>query len=156
MTKPLYIFDIDGTIALIDHRRHILDDTQDQNRWRRFYEACDRDWPNTPVIRTMESLRITGAEIWFFSGRSAEVRDKTITWLAHNTSFMTHDLEGPILTMRDEGDYTADDTLKKQWFDNMLTEDKQRLVAVFDDRSRVVNMWRSNGVACFQVADGEF
>jgi len=38
----------------------------------------------------------------------------------------------------------------------MLTEDKSRLVAVFDDRDRVVKMWRDVGVTCFQVADGEF
>lgn len=153
--RPLYIFDIDGTIALIDHRRHILDEVDDSNRWRRFYAACDKDTPNDPVIKTMESLRITGAEIWFFSGRSAEVRNKTVAWLTDNTSFMSHDL-GAILVMRDEGDYTADDTLKRSWYERMLIQDQQRLIAVFDDRDRVVKMWRDVGVACFQVADGEF
>ena len=153
--RPLYIFDIDGTIALIDHRRHILDEVDDPNRWRRFYAACNKDLPNDPVIKTMERLRITGADIWFFSGRSAEVRGKTVRWLASNTSFMSHDLDH-ILVMRDEGDYTADDTLKRSWYDRMLIEDQQRLVAVFDDRGRVVKMWRDVGVTCFQVAYGEF
>ena len=32
----------------------------------------------------------------------------------------------------------------------------QRLVAVFDDRDRVVAMWSAAGVPCFQVAAGEF
>jgi hypothetical protein len=27
---------------------------------------------------------------------------------------------------------------------------------VFDDRSRVVEMWRKNGIKCFQVAEGNF
>jgi len=152
--KPLYIFDIDGTIALIEHRRHFLE-RECKNKWRDFYAACDKDLPNDPVIKTMERLRQSGAEIWFFSGRSSEVREKTVSWIAENTSFMSFDLDA-ILVMRDEGDYTADDTLKRSWYENMLTEDKSRLVAVFDDRDRVVKMWRDVGVTCFQVADGEF
>jgi hypothetical protein len=86
---------------------------------------------------------------------SSEVREKTVSWIAENTSFMSFDLDA-ILVMRDEGDYTADDTLKRSWYENMLSEDKSRLVAVFDDRDRVVKMWRDVGVTCFQVADGEF
>ncbi len=152
--KPLYIFDIDGTMALIDHRRDILK-SDDPNRWRRFYAACDEDLPNVPVIATMEALRLSGADIWFFSGRSEEVRRKTITWLVIHTSFQPWDFEN-ILSMRAEMDYTADDILKKQWLDSMLVDDRNRLVAAFDDRDRVVAMWRAAGVPCFQVAPGEF
>lgn len=157
--KPLYIFDLDGTLALIDHRRHILDlDAKD--RWRHFYAACDKDLPNAPVIRVMESLR-RNADVWIFSGRSDEVRQKTVEWLVMNTSFSMNDFDAAfgdqdILTMRDEGDYTADDVLKKRWLDGMLSDDRKRLVAVFDDRDRVVKMWRDSGVTCFQVAPGEF
>lgn len=153
--KPLYIFDLDGTLSLAHHRQHMLDDELDRNRWRKFYAACDKDEPNTPVIATMERLRHAGADIWIFSGRSDEVRDKTIAWLAHYTSFMTHDFE-TILTMRQEGDYTPDDILKRKWLDGMLVDDRRRIVAVFDDRARVVAMWRAAGIPCFQVADGEF
>ena len=38
----------------------------------------------------------------------------------------------------------------------MSPEDRARLVMVFDDRDRVVNMWRRNGVVCAQVAPGDF
>lgn len=31
-----------------------------------------------------------------------------------------------------------------------------RLVMTFDDRDRVVAMWRRNGVVCAQVAPGDF
>jgi hypothetical protein len=153
--KPLYIFDVDGTIALIEHRKHFLE-SSDPNKWRYFYAACSEDLPNQPVIKTMELLRQSGADIWFFSGRSDEVRQKTVDWLAKHTSFLSLDLHEPMLMMRAEGDYTADDDLKRSWFQNMLVDDRKRLVAVFDDRDRVVQMWRSEGVACFQVAPGEF
>ena len=153
--RPLYIFDLDGTLALIEHRKHYLADERDPQRWRKFYAACDRDQPNVPVIATMNRLRDAGADIWIFSGRSDEVRDKTVAWLARHAGFRSHDFAAS-LTMRAEGDYTPDDVLKRKWFDDMLSDDRQRLVAAFDDRDRVVTMWRSLGVACFQVADGEF
>ena len=33
---------------------------------------------------------------------------------------------------------------------------KDDVFAVFDDRQQVVDMWRANGLTCFQVADGDF
>ena len=156
MNKPIYIFDIDGTVALIDHRVHILDEKYDSDRWRRFYAACDQDLPNTPVIKTMERLKLCGAEILFFSGRSDEVRGKTVEWLAEHTSFMSFELTPAVLSMRQLGDYTADDELKRSWLDGMLPEDRNRITAVFDDRDKVVKMWRDSGLCCFQVADGNF
>jgi hypothetical protein len=153
--KPLYVFDLDGTLALIQHRRHFVERERGQQDWAGFYAACDKDEPNYPVIDTMHRLRIS-ADIWIFSGRSDEVRGKTIDWLARHTTFLRHELEGPMLTMRAAGDYTPDDVLKHQWLDAMLPEDRQRLVATFDDRDRVVQMWRDAGVPCFQVAPGEF
>ena len=151
---PLYIFDLDGTLSLANHRQHILDDKGDSQRWRRFYAACDKDAPNVSVLKVMETLRLS-ASVWIFSGRSAEVRDKTVAWLTHHTSFMSWELE-TLLRMRDEGDYTVDHVLKKQWLDAMLIDDRQRLVATFDDRDQVVAMWRSHDIVCFQVAPGAF
>ena len=154
--KPLYIFDLDGTLALIDHRRPILYAENDPDKWRRFYAACDRDAPNAPVINTMERLRTGGADTWVFSGRSDEVRDKTLVWLTTHTAMTLRELEDGALLMRDAGDHTADDVLKREWYDKMLEVDRARLVGVFDDRDRVVRMWRSVKVTCFQVAEGKF
>lgn len=152
--RPLYIFDLDGTLSLAHHRQPILDNADDPHRWDKFYDACDKDAPNEPVILVMQQLRYF-ADVWIFSGRSARVRAKTVDWLAKHTSFTEWDLE-TALRMRDEGDYTADDVLKKQWLDAMLVDDRERLVATFDDRDRVVRMWRDNGLTCFQVAPGAF
>lgn len=150
MSVPLYIFDLDGTLALCGHRKHHLD----AKDWRSFYAACDQDAPNGAVIATAESLYAAGADIWIFSGRSSEVRQKTEQWLWSYLSFAAR--MGPALLMRDEGDHRPDDELKQLWFDRMLDEDRARLVATFDDRDRVVQMWRRNGVTCFQVAPGDF
>lgn len=153
--RPLYIFDLDGTLALTGHRSYLLRDDR-PDKWRRFFSACEWDQPNEPVIRTMEALRITGAEVWIFSGRSDEVREQTVAWLERHTSFMAYQLVTPVLRMRAEGDYTPDDDLKRQWWESLPAHDRDRLVAVYDDRDKVVSMWRSMGVACFQVAPGKF
>ena len=155
MSKPLYIFDLDGTLALIGHRRHFVECPREQQDWAGFYAACDKDEPNNPVIALWTQLRNAGADIWIFSGRSNEVFDKTQEWLKQNLGTYYWNF-GHYLMMRDSGDFTPDDVLKKQWLDAMLPEDRERLVCVFDDRDRVVKMWRDNGITCLQVAPGEF
>lgn len=154
MTAPLYIFDLDGTLALIDHRRHFVEGPSPD--WTAFYAACVNDKPNQPVLAVMRALYVLGAEVWVFSGRSDEVRDETIDWLRYYSIIPRSELEGAYLQMRPQGDYTPDDQLKRSWLHAMLPEDRARLVAVFDDRKKVVDMWRSEGVACFQVAEGDF
>ncbi|MBC3882479.1 hypothetical protein H8K35_13875 [Undibacterium sp. LX40W] len=155
-SKPLYIFDLDGTLAIIDHRRHWVEKVRPSaNDWRSFHQDCVFDKPNQNVIRTMEALRANGAEIWIFSGRSNEVRNETEQWLIENTRFEREELH-TALTMRDQGDFTEDDNLKAKWLSGMLEVDRNRLVAVFDDRDRVVQMWREAGISCFQVAQGKF
>lgn len=146
--KPLYIFDLDGTLADIKHRRHFVEDGNKQ--WHAFFEACIYDTPIWPVIHTLYALRDAGAEVWIYSGRSDQVRRKTELWLSNYT------LPYNNLRMRTAGDYTPDHLLKKQWYDEMSDEDRARLVAVFDDRNRIVQMWRDQGVTCFQVAEGNF
>jgi hypothetical protein len=69
------IFDLDGTLALIDHRVHFLN--REKKDWRAFYAACDRDQPCHPIIRTMLALYTTGADVEIWTGRSMEVFDKT-------------------------------------------------------------------------------
>jgi phosphoserine phosphatase len=74
--KPLYIFDLDGTLALIEHRRHLVEG--ERKDWPAFFAACVDDAPNPPVIRTLQALRTAGAEIWIWSGRSDEVKAQTV------------------------------------------------------------------------------
>lgn len=158
--KPLYIFDLDGTLALIDHRRHLVADKKNQ-RWDDFYRACVDDKPNTPIIDLANYLWHSGADIKFFSGRSDLVKNETKEWLIEHIPFMRYyetsgRLYSHLLKMRNHGDSTPDDVLKRQWYDALKQKDKDRLACVFDDRQKVVDMWRSIGVTCLQVAEGDF
>lgn len=153
--KPLYIFDLDGTLALIDHRRKHLDDKSCSHPWDKFLSNIHLDKPNFPVVNILESLLTTGNEIWIFSARSDKVREETIEWLVDHTLLKRENLETSLM-MRPKGNTDPDTTFKEQLYDRMLDEDKERLVAVFDDRNRIVEFWRSKGIVCFQVAKGDF
>ena len=153
-TRPLYIFDLDGTLALIHHRRHYVECQKIDQDWNRFYLACVNDLPNTPVVKTMQSL-MRFADVRIFSGRSDIVKKESLEWLVLRANMKPIDaIES--LQMRSQGDYTPDDQLKLGWYNSMSQYNKDRLVAVFDDRQKVVDMWRANGVACFQVDKGDF
>ncbi len=146
MPKDIVIFDLDGTLADIDHRRHLV--RERPKRWGEFFEASVHDLPNPPVIAAYRAFQNapTPYELWIFSGRSDIVRAQTERWIA------TH--VGPYhrLRMRREGDHTADEVLKRSW----VLPVRDRVLCVFDDRNKVVAMWRSLGIPCFQVAEGDF
>lgn len=156
MTRALYIFDLDGTLALIEHRLHFIQGRPKD--WRSFFAACVDDAPNPAVIETFKALR-KSAEVWIWSGRSDEVREQTTAWLYKHG--LIHPYWNPLrapeaLRMRKAGDYRDDVIVKAEWLAEIEPPEYKRLTAVFDDRARVVEMWRSNDVCCFQVAPGEF
>jgi hypothetical protein len=114
------------------------------------------DSPRTAVVKVLEHLLFTGVEIWFFTGRPEEYRKLTSDWLIKHTNVVHDEVHNGQLVMRATGDYRPDYVVKQEMVDRMLIEDRRRLVAVFDDRSQVVEMWRRNGINCFQVAPGDF
>lgn len=156
--RPLYIFDLDGTLCNIEHRLHFLKDVTDANRWKKFYRASSSDRAVLPVIAIMSALMQSGADVWIWTGRSAEVRTQTEMWLHVHTDFTLQQLQAnpELLIMRGESNRMEDHDLKARWLARMEPDDRERLVCVFEDRQRVVDMWRNAGVTCVQVAPGDF
>lgn len=175
MTTPLYIFDLDGTLADLRHRRHFVErpslkcydcggknwkncvqcgdlDAGFKPDWNAFHAACVNDTPIVPMITLLVSLARSDADIWVWSGRMDTVRDETIQWFEQYD--ILHLLKG--LRMRPAKDYTVDHELKQSWLQSITPADRRRLVCVFDDRQQVVDMWRRNGLVCCQVAPGDF
>lgn len=179
MTTPLYIFDLDGTLADLKHRRHFVEkprctcppaslqpacstcigfatgSLKFKPNWDAFHAACVDDKPIEPVIQLLVQLS-NRADIWIWSGRMATVRRETQEWLECNVYVVDKDQLKLDLKMRPAGDFTPDDQLKESWLLAMNPEDRARLVMVFDDRDRVVAMWRKHGIVCAQVAPGDF
>jgi len=59
------------------------------------------------------------------------------------------------LFMRPDGDFRADNIVKQEIYDTHI-KGKHDVLFVMDDRQQVVDMWRRNGLTCFQVAEGNF
>jgi hypothetical protein len=153
-TTKTVIFDLDGTLALIDKRRQISTKDNGKMDWDKFFDPNNiiLDDPNWPVIKTLRLFKESGFRIVILSGRSKSTKDATREWLDRfNVPF-------DVLKMRptsNEFKFMRDDDLKEGWL-NELFSDKKEIFAVFDDRNKVVEMWRRNGITCFQVADGDF
>jgi len=146
-TRNMFVvFDLDGTLALNEHRQHWVNRPVGEKDWKAFFQSCDKDDLYWQVARILQLLDATGNRVEIWSGRSAEVIDKTNAWLAE------YGLANIPFRCRPEGDRTPDHILKKQWLD----DETQKPDVVFDDRDSVVAMWRENGIKCFQVAKGEF
>lgn len=144
MDSKAIIVDLDGTIALIDHRRHYV--TEGRSDWNQFYQACVDDKPNKPVIDVVRCLHDAGYVVYIFSGRSKSVEIETRNWLSVN------DVPYFRLKMREVGDNTPDEILKLGWYKSL----DRKIDFCIDDRDKVVMMWRIQGIPCFQVAYGDF
>jgi hypothetical protein len=59
------------------------------------------------------------------------------------------------LLMRTEGDHRSDDIVKKEIYEKRIAP-QYDVVIVFDDRDKVVKMWRDLGLLCGQVYYGDF
>lgn len=177
----MIIFDLDGTLADCEHRRHFVDSSklgtkEDYERWitpfiesrtcpkwkpdwRSFYEACDKDKVISQTKSLFDFIGMNGyphkLQIW--SGRCESVREKTKAWLRkYSFAYACHEFDIEI-KMRPIGDSTPDDVLKEKWLDEALASGKT-IDYVFDDRPKVVRMWRRRGIFVFNCLqhDGEF
>lgn len=141
------IFDLDGTLANLEHRLHYI--TGKKQQWDAFSLACDKDSVIEPVANVFKILKKAGCRIIICSGRGDIAFDKTTKWLAYNS--LTPDK----IYMRPEGDYSCDTDLKERMYKQIL-KDGYKPELVFDDREKVVKKWRELGLICCQVAEGKF
>ena len=98
-----------------------------------------------PVVYSL----IKGKEVILVSGREDKFREQTEAWL------LKHKVKYVELIMRLSGDNRNDAIIKQEIYENHI-KDKYEIEFVLDDRNRVVDMWRNNGLKCLQVADGNF
>lgn len=151
--KQTYIFDIDGTLADVTDRLHHLEGSN-EGKWDRFYKDCGQDKPIDQTVNILNAMWYAGYNILFYSGRTETVRDMTIDWLDNHTAVSRHHIENNLF-MRGVEDYRKDYIIKKEWFEK-LGDLKHQILGVFEDRRQVVDMWRANGVTCYEVTNGAY
>lgn len=135
------VVDLDGTLADLSHRLPLI--KGDKKQWDEFYSLVGRDSVNIWCSTLMRAMRREGFNVVVVSARPMTVFDATHDWL--NRGGVQY---GNLYLLRkDEKDHTPDVELKRNW---LKAYGKENILFAVDDRQRVVDMWREEGVTCLQ------
>lgn len=148
MVKNLIIFDLDGTLADVNHRRKFLE--QSKPDWDAFYAHMADDVPNENIVALYKSLwKQDQYEVLIVTGRHERFRALTMNW------FKKYDIPYSKILMRGDKDFRPDHEVKQDML-NLLLADGKKILFTVDDRQQVVDMWRRNGITCLQCDYGDF
>ena len=130
---PVVLCDIDGTVAEKGERSQ-FDETQV------LLDTC-----REPVAAWLRALYPTH-NIIMVSGRHNTCSTDTCTWLEGNKVSFDY------ILMRPAGSYLSDHIVKQAILDELLAVlPKEQIAFVIDDRWKVVEMWRANGLKVYPV-----
>ena len=141
------VVDLDGTLADVEHRRALV---KGKHRdYARFHALCVDDPPNAWCVSLIAALQAAGYRIHIVSGRPKSVLPQTREWLARALPSLEN---VSVDLLREPDDTTPDVELKRRWLRGV---DKASVLFCVDDRKRVVDMWREEGLVCLQCDDWE-
>lgn len=143
-SKPVIVFDIDGTLANAGHRLHYIQNVDGLKDWDAFYAACVRDTPiiqGVVIARLVYQTRAYAIEFW--TGRRESVRQETRDWLVDHIGAWAADCP---LRMRLDGDWRSQSDIKGGYIGD------KNIFLAFDDWAPVVEMYRERGITVYQVA----
>lgn len=152
----LVIFDLDGTIADCQHRMHYIKPNPPidpvtgkkiKRRYDLFHHACVDDGVIEPVAYFYRKfVADPDVTVVVLSGRDAATYDKTVDWFSRN------DLPMPDELLLKSGDqHTPDVEQKRVHADRLERKYGKPISMVFEDRQRVVAMWKARGTFVFDV-----
>lgn len=134
--------DLDGTLALLNGRSPYA------------LKGHINDQLNQKIAEIIAMLTDCGTiyKAILLSGRDERTRAETAEWL---DKILYSGFDSKDLYMRPTGDTRADYVIKRELYERHILG-RFNVYCVFDDRDQVVDLWRSLGLTCFQVADGAF
>ena len=145
MSEEIVIFDIDGTLADVSERLHHI--KKKPKDWDAFFRGIPQDKAIHSIVRLCNILYASGIKILLCTGRREKDRAETVKWL-NQQGVNYHEL-----ILRPDGDRRSDVIVKREMLAGL---DRSKILFVVEDRSGVVEMWRSEGLVCLQCAPGEF
>ena len=145
--SKIIVFDIDGTLANIEHRRQYV--ASKPKNWYAFNAAMKYDTVNEDIANLLDIFVDKGYVIILCSGRGEETRAVTEQWLQDNNLLYQK------LYMRPAKDYRPDYVIKLELLEQ-IRKDYGEPYMWFDDRNQVVDAIRAAGVRVCQVAEGNF
>lgn len=142
------IFDVDGTLAHKGNRsaydwKRVGEDSVDTNI-KQLNEIFD--WYNYACDYMGGT---DGIKIFIFTGRDGICLNETKEWLENNG------IKYDDIFIRPAGNMEKDSVIKKRMYEEHI-KDKYNVIALFDDRNQVVDMYRALGLTVCQVNYGDF
>ena len=146
MKAEALIVDLDGTLADIRIRlKHLSGKKKD---WKSFNKTIETDelheWCRQIIVRFA-----TDHKIIIVSGRTDDLKKETEEWLRK------FDVPFHYLFMRKGNDFRSDTIVKLEIYERKIRENF-KITFVLDDRQKVVDMWRAEGLVVLQCAPGDF
>lgn len=134
-----WIFDVDGTLTTGPMQRSPYE-----------WAKVGLDLPHKAVVDLFLRLWEKGDDkLIVVSGRDGSCAEASLLWM------VKYGIHPDEFHMREAGDMRRDDIVKAEIFDTHI-RNRFNVLGVFDDRRQVVEFWRSIGLTCMQVADGDF
>jgi phosphoserine phosphatase len=145
--NKVIVFDIDGTLANIEHRRGFV--ASKPKNFKAFNAAIPQDTPHEEIVFLAQTFYALGNQVILCSGRGEEEREVTVKQMEDfNVKFDK-------LFMRSAKDYRKDSIVKVELL-AQIREEFGTPYLWFDDRQQVVDAIRAEGVKVCQVAPGDF
>lgn len=136
------IVDIDGTLAHMTGRSPYD------------YSRVSEDSVDECIASLVNTLH-PHADILIVSGRDHTCREDTLEWLEANGILYDELFMRPAGAKDSRGNKIPDYIVKHNLYNEHI-RGKYNVVAVFDDRDQVVDLWRAMGLKCLQVERGDF
>ena len=143
----IVVFDIDGTLANIEHRRQFV--ASKPKNWAAFNAGMKFDTPYQDIVQLSCIFWDAGHTVVLCSGRGEEQREVT------EKQMIDFSVPYGKLYMRGAGDYRKDSIIKVELLAR-IRKDYGEPWLWFDDRNQVVDAIRAEGVRVLQVCDGNF
>ena len=131
--KKAVIFDLDGTLAEIEHRVPYV--RQGPPDWKNFCERIPDDVLNDWCFELAGAMADRGYKIIIVTGRGERYNDLTREWLQKHNVVYDH------IFSRKSKDRRNDSEVKKEIYERDI-KDHFDVLFVVDDRASVVKMWR--------------
>lgn len=145
MKKNAVIIDLDGTLCDCSHRVHHMKGKK--KNWVAFEAGIGDDKLNLWCAALVDAMYKIGYHIIYLTGRGAEKRKVSETWLTFHSPVPEY-----TLLMRKEKDWRKDFIVKKEIYDQDVAPHYNILFAI-DDRKHIADMWRAAGIPCLHCAD---
>jgi hypothetical protein len=149
MKKFIIIWDLDGTLTNCDDFEHHVR-TIPKN-WDKWNENIRNHKPNVELIELFKMYAEAGHDNYISTARMENVRYETELWLADQGLHTAY--KG--LFMRGMTDYRPDYEVKLDVLNTLRNNNIFPDIA-YEDRGSVVQMYRENGLRCFQVDNGDY